>query len=342
MKILLDGMGGDNAPLEIVKGAVAAADLIEDEICIIGKQEEIREALSKQNYEGDKITICDAREVISMEDSPVRAVRVKKDSSIVKGINMVKSGEADLFVSAGNSGALMAGGLFILGRIPGIDRPAMASIYPILGKEAALLIDAGANAECKPENLLEFGIMGSIYMDKVVNRHNPKVGLVNIGVEENKGSTLTKAAFELFSRSRVNFVGNVEARDVPKGVCDVIVCDGFVGNVILKLTEGLAWNILKLVKSRFTQGVRALMGAALLKNKLKELKTEFDYSEYGGAPILGVKGPIVKMHGASDVKAVKNTIIKAIPFAREDVVSIIQNAVLDIEEIKSGEQQDIF
>lgn len=337
MRIILDGMGGDNAPLEIVRGAISACEQMEHEICIVGRQEDIERALKKEKYQGDQITICDAREVISMEDSPVRSVRMKKDSSIVRGINMVKKGEGNLFVSAGNSGALMAGGLFILGRIPGIDRPAMASIYPILGDKASLLIDAGANAECKPENLLEFGIMGSIYMEKVVNRPNPRVGLVNLGVEETKGSTLTKAAYELLERSHMNFIGNVEAREVPKGACDVIVCDGFVGNVILKLTEGLAWNILKLVKNRFTQGLRALMGAALLKNKLKELKTEFDYSEYGGAPILGIKGPIVKMHGSSDANAVKNTILKAIPYAEENVVSIIQNSVLEIEEIKSGE-----
>lgn len=337
MKIILDGMGGDHAPAEIVKGAVAASELIKHDICIIGREEEINKALKRHDYDRNRITVCDAREIISMEDSPVKSIRTKKDSSIVKGLNMVKRGEGDLFISAGNSGALMAGGLFILGRIPGIDRPAMVSIYPVLGKSPSLLADAGANAECKPENLLEFGIMGSIYMEKVLKRKNPRVGLVNLGVEETKGSTMTKAAFELLKRSEINFIGNVEARDLPKGACDIIVCDGFVGNVILKLTEGLAWNFLKLLKKRFTQGARAIMGSVLLKKKLKELKTEVDYSEYGGAPILGVKGPIIKMHGSSDANAVKNTIIKAIPYAEENVVNIIQNAVLEIEEIKSGE-----
>ena len=231
----------------------------------------------------------------------------------------------------------MAGGLFILGRIQGIDRPALASVYPIVGSIPSLLVDAGANAECKPNNLLEFGIMGNIYMEKVLGRENPRVGLVNLGAEAAKGSTLTKAAYDLLEHSDMNFIGNVEARDVPKGACDVIVADGFTGNVILKLTEGLAWNILKLIKSKFTDGAKAKLGAALLLDKMKELKKEFDYSEYGGAPILGVKGPIVKMHGSSSANAVKNTILKGIPFVEGNVVDTIQNSVLEIEEITLGE-----
>ena len=251
---------------------------------------------------------------------------------------MVKNGEGDMFISAGNSGALMAGGLFILGRIQGIDRPAIASIYPILGRSyPSIIVDAGANAECKPNNLLEFGVMGSIYMEKVMGIKNPRVGLVNIGAEESKGSTLTKAAYDLISKSRVNFVGNVEAREVPAGACDVIICDGFVGNVILKLTEGLAWNILKLLKNKFTDGGVAKMGALLLSGKMRELKSEFDYSEYGGAPILGVKGSIVKMHGSSNANAVKNTILKAIPYVNNNVVQIIQNSVEELEEITISE-----
>ena len=271
------------------------------------------------------------------DEAPVRAVRSKKDSSIVKGINMVKSGDGDIFISAGSTGALLSGGLFILGRIQGIDRPALASIYPIVGGEADLLIDAGANSECKPNNLLEFGIMGNIYMEKVVGRTSPRVGLVNIGTEAAKGSTLTKAAYELLEQSNMNFIGNVEAREVPKGACDVIVCDGFTGNVILKLTEGLAWNILQVIKKKFTDGVKAKLGAALLIDKLGELKKEFDYSEYGGAPILGVKGPIVKMHGSSNANAVKNTIVKGIPFVEGKVIETIQNSVLEIEEITLSE-----
>ena len=310
---------------------------IDHEIVIIGQEELIKQELKKYKYNHEKITVADAREVITNDEAPVRAVRSKKDSSIVKGINMVKSGDGDIFISAGSTGALLSGGLFILGRIQGIDRPALASIYPIVGGEADLLIDAGANSECKPNNLLEFGIMGNIYMEKVVGRTSPRVGLVNIGTEAAKGSTLTKAAYELLEQSNMNFIGNVEAREVPKGACDVIVCDGFTGNVILKLTEGLAWNILQVIKKKFTDGVKAKLGAALLIDKLGELKKEFDYSEYGGAPILGVKGPIVKMHGSSNANAVKNTIVKGIPFVEGKVIETIQNSVLEIEEITLSE-----
>ena len=337
MRIILDGMGGDNAPGAIVEGAVLASKEIDHEIVIIGKEEIINQELKKYKYNNDKITVADAREVISNDEAPVRAVRSKKDSSIVKGINMVKNGDGDIFISAGSTGALLSGGLFILGRIQGIDRPALASIYPIVGGDPSLLVDAGANAECKPNNLLEFGIMGNIYMEKVIGRPSPRVGLVNIGTEAAKGSTLTKAAYELLEQSNMNFVGNVEAREVPKSACDVIVCDGFTGNVVLKLTEGLAWNILQVIKKKFTDGVKAKLGAALLIDKLGELKKEFDYSEYGGAPILGVKGPIVKMHGSSSANAVKNTILKGIPFVEESVVETIQNSVLEIEEITLSE-----
>ena len=337
MRIILDGMGGDNAPGAVVEGAVLASKVIDHEIVIIGQEELINQELKKYKYNHDKITVADAREVITNDEAPVRAVRSKKDSSIVKGIDMVKNGEGDIFISAGSTGALLSGGLFILGRIQGIDRPALASIYPILGGEPSLLVDAGANADCKPNNLLEFGMMGNIYMEKVIGRPSPRVGLVNIGTEAAKGSTLTKAAYELLEQSDMNFVGNVEAREVPKSACDVIVCDGFTGNVVLKLTEGLAWNILQVIKKKFTDGVKAKLGAALLIDKLGELKKEFDYSEYGGAPILGVKGPIVKMHGSSSANAVKNTILKGIPFVEEKVVETIQNSVLEIEEITLSE-----
>ena len=337
MRIILDGMGGDNAPSAIVEGAVLASKEINHEIVIIGQEELINQELKKYKYNNEKITVADAREVITNDEAPVRAVRSKKDSSIVKGINMIKQVEGDIFISAGSTGALLSGGLFILGRIQGIDRPALASIYPIVGGEPSLLVDAGANAECKPNNLLEFGIMGNIYMEKVIGRPSPRVGLVNIGTEAAKGSTLTKAAYELLEQSNMNFVGNVEAREVPKSACDVIVCDGFTGNVVLKLTEGLAWNILQVIKRKFTDGVKAKLGAALLIDKLGELKKEFDYSEYGGAPILGIKGPIVKMHGSSNANAVKNTILKGIPFVEENVVETIQNSVLEIEEITLSE-----
>jgi len=334
MKIVVDGMGGDNAPAEIVKGAVEAAGLTEHEIIIIGDEDRINRELDKYKPRRRNISVVHASEVINSDDAPVKAVRTKQDSSMVKGIGMLKSGEADLFISAGNTGAIMAAGLFILGRIQGIDRPAIASTYPILGKGGVtLLVDSGANSECKPNNLLEFATMGSIYMEKVLNIKAPTVGLVNIGTEESKGTTVLKAAYELIGKSHLNFIGNVEARDIPNGACDVVVCDGFVGNIILKLTEGLAWSIFKLVKQKFTSGVIPKVGALLLAGKLKELKSEFDYSEYGGAPILGIKGAVVKMHGSSNANAVKNTIIKGIPYAETNVVQTIQNSVLELEEI---------
>ena len=337
MRIILDGMGGDHAPVEIVKGAVEASKETTHTIVIVGDEQKINAELKKYKYDTNQILVEHASEVIETCDAPVKAVRTKKDSSMVKGINMVKDGQGDLFISAGNSGALMAGGLFILGRIQGIDRPAMASIYPILGGKPSLLVDAGANSECKPENLLDFATMGSIYMEKVVNRPNPRIGLVNNGVEENKGTTMTKAAHELLEKSHLNFVGNVEARELPFGACDVIVCDGFVGNVILKLTEGMALSAMGRLKKMFLDGVKAKMGAALLLDKVKGLKKEFDYSEYGGAPLLGVRGHIVKMHGTSNANAVKNTILKGIPYAEQNVVQTILDSVLELEEIKISE-----
>ena len=335
MRIILDGMGGDNAPLEIVKGAVEASSKIDHQIVIVGREDEINAELAKYNYDESKIQVVHASEVIENEDSPVKAIRRKTDSSMVKGLTMLKDGEGDLFISAGNTGAYMAGSLFILGRIPGIDRPAISSIYPIAGGALpSIIVDAGANSECRPSNLLEFAIMGSLYMEKVMDRKNARVGLVKLGVEENKGTTVTKAAHKLLKEADLNFIGNVEARDVPKGACDVIVCDGFTGNIILKLTEGFAWNLLKTMKKKFTDGLSAKMGAVLLAGKVKEIKDEFDYSEYGGAPILGVNGHVIKIHGSSGATAVKNAIIKGIPYAQENDVGRITSAMegVDVEE----------
>ena len=341
MKIIIDGMGGDNAPKEIVKGVVETIPHIEHEIGIVGREEDIRAALSECGYdpdkEGSRIFVVPANEVITNYDAPVKAVRTKKDSSMVVGLNMVKNGEGDLFISAGNSGALMAGGLFVLGRVRGIDRPAFAAIHPIMGGGASLIVDAGANAECKPNNLLEFGIMGSIYAEAVLGVKQPRVGLVNLGAEESKGTSLTKMAYGLLDKSSLNFVGNVEARDLPAGVCDVIVCDGFVGNVILKYMEGFALSVFGLLKQKLTASGKTKMAALMLKKQLKELKGEMDYAEYGGAPILGVRRPLIKMHGTSNAYAVKQAILKAIPFVENGVVETIENSVLEIEEIINRE-----
>ncbi|MDO4745218.1 MAG: phosphate acyltransferase PlsX [Bacillota bacterium] len=332
MRIVLDGMGGDNAPAEIVKGAVQAAAAVDHDIIIVGKQEAIEEELRNCKYTGDKITIVPANDMITMEDSPVKAIRRKKDASMVVGLNMIKNGEGDLFISGGNTGALVVGSRLLLGRISGIDRPVLASIYPCLGYEPSLLVDAGASSESKANNLLEYGLMGSIYVEKVWGRKAPRVGLVNLGVEEGKGTSVTKDAYQRLKLTDLNFVGNVEAREIPKSACDVIVCDGFVGNVILKLTEGLAWNILKTVKGKLMTNIKTKLAAVMLKTQLMELKGDFDYEEYGGAPILGVNGPVIKIHGSSTASAVKNAVIKGIPYAEENVVETIRKAMLDVAE----------
>ena len=333
MRIILDGMGGDNAPEEIVKGAVEAAKEIEDEIIIVGKPDAIEKQLKKSKYKGEQISVAPAQEVITMEDSPVKAIRHKKDSSLVVGLNMLKDGEGDMFVSAGNTGALIVGSRLLLGRIRGVDRPALASIYPdMTGGDPCMLVDAGASSESKARNMLEYGLMGSVYVEKVWGRSNPRVGLVNLGAEESKGTSVTKDAYQMLNASKLNFVGNVEGRDVPKGVCDVIVCDGFTGNVILKLTEGVSLSIFKLIKDTLKSNVKAMVGGALIKSKLSGLKDEFDYEEYGGAPVLGVSGPVIKMHGSSTARAVKSAILRGMPYAEENVVDIIKQEMLDVAE----------
>ena len=333
MRIILDGMGGDNAPEEIVKGAVEAAKEIEDEIIIVGQPDAIEKQLKKCKYKGEQIRIVPAQEVITMEDSPVKAIRHKKDSSLVVGLNMLRDGEGDMFVSAGNTGALIVGSRLLLGRIRGIDRPALASIYPdMTGGDPCMLVDAGASSESKARNMLEYGLMGSVYVEKVWGRSNPRVGLVNLGAEESKGTSVTKDAYQMLNASKLNFIGNVEGRDVPKGVCDVIVCDGFTGNVILKLTEGVSLSIFKLIKDTLKSNVKAMVGGALIKSKLSGLKDEFDYEEYGGAPVLGVSGPVIKMHGSSTARAVKSAILRGMPYAEENVVDIIKQEMLDVAE----------
>lgn len=340
MKIVLDGMGGDHAPAEIVKGAVMAAGMIKHDIYIVGKKDAIEAELQKNKFKGKNIKIVDAAEVITMDDSPVKAIRRKTESSMVVGLNMVRDGHGDIFISGGNTGALVVGSRMILGRIEGIDRPVLASIYPCLGGEPSLLVDAGASSEAKAQNLLEYGLMGSIYMEKVWGRENPTVGLVNLGVEESKGTSVTKDAYQKLKTASINFIGNVEAREVPVGACEVIVCDGFVGNVILKLTEGLAWNILKLIKNKLMRNIKTKMAALMLKSDLSSLKQDFDYEEYGGAPILGVNGPVIKIHGSSGANAVKNAIIKGIPYSEENVVEIIRQSMLDLEEIIEKDEEE--
>lgn len=337
MRIAVDGMGGDHAPQEIVKGCVEAAKEIRDEIYIVGPEEAIKKELKKYKFDRDQIKIVHAPEVILNDDPPVKAARTKRDSSMIRSISLVREKKCDFALSAGNTGALMAGALFNLGRIPGIDRPAIGMTYPILGQGVSFLVDAGANAECKPSNLLEFATMGSIYMNKVLGFDSPTVGLLNIGAEEKKGTTMLKETYQLLKKSNLNFIGNVEARDVPFGASDVLVCDGFVGNTLLKLTEGLAQKVVDLLKEKLTATTLSKLGALMLTSQLKELNKEFDYSEYGGAPILGVRGPVIKIHGSSKANAVKNAIIKGIPYVENNVVGIIRDSVIELEEITISE-----
>ena len=331
MKIIVDGFGGDNAPLAVLEGCAAAVKEYGVSLIVTGDESLIKKTADEHQIPLDGIEIVHAPDVISMHDDPVSLLKAKSESSMAVGFKLLKEGKGDAFVSGGSTGAIVVGANFIVKRLKGIKRAGLATVIPT-AKGCYLLMDAGANLDCKPETLLHFGLMGSIYMEKVIGRRCPRIGLVNVGEESKKGSALTKVTYEMLTESDLNFVGNVEAREVPKGACDVIVTDGFTGNVILKLTEGLAWNILQVIKRKFTEGIKAKMGAALLIDKLSGLKKEFDYSEYGGAPILGIKGPVVKMHGSSSANAVKNTILKGIPYVTENVVQTIELSVLEIEE----------
>lgn len=328
MKIAIDAMGGDNAPGAIIEGCIDSLKEIESNIVLVGKEQIIKSELEKRINNYKRIDIVNADEVITNEDKPVKAIRRKKNSSMAVGFDLLKKGEVESFVSAGNTGALLAGGLLRIGRIKGIDRPALASIYPTQSG-FSILIDAGANAECKPRNLHEFGIMGSIYLENVLNIKNPKVGLVNIGTEEGKGNKLVNEAYDIMKESNLNFYGNIEARDVPYGIVDVIVCDGFVGNVMLKLTEGVAMNLMSMLKDVFMKDIFSKIGAIILKGGLKDFKSRLDYTEYGGAPLLGVKKPVIKAHGSSNAKAIKNAIKYGEIFSKKGVIERIEEEIKD-------------
>ncbi|HZK37907.1 MAG TPA: phosphate acyltransferase PlsX [Clostridia bacterium] len=331
MRIVIDAMGGDNAPVATVKGAVEAVKSYNIDVILTGNESMIEEQLAKYDYAREKIEIVHCSEIITNEDKPVSAIREKKDSSMAVALKLVKEKKADAIVSAGNTGALLAGGLLILGRIKGIDRPALAPPYPTTDG-MSVLIDGGANSDCKPRNLLEFGIMGSVYAEKVFEIKKPSVCIVNIGIEEEKGSEIVKEAHKLCKNGPFNFKGNIEARDIPAGYADVIVCDGFTGNVILKLTEGLADSIFRLLKEEFVKNTLRKIGASLLKSGFKDFKERFDYTEYGGAPFLGVKGVLIKAHGSSDAKAVKNAIRQGIKFVENNVIDDIAEKITGLGE----------
>lgn len=323
MKIAIDAMGGDLAPLEPILGALEALKTISSEIVFIGDEVKIKEVLKTQTYDESRISIIHTTEVIENEDKPVKAIKAKKDSSMVVGFKLLKDKEIDCFLSAGNTGALLAGGLLKVGRIKGIDRPALCSVYPT-SKGISVLIDAGANADCKPRNLYEFAVMGNIYAERILGIKSPRVGLANIGVEEGKGNSLVVDTYPLLKASELNFIGNAEVRDVPEGVCDVIVCDGFTGNVLLKVSEGVAKSFTGMLKEEIIKSKWMSLGAMLIKPAFGALKKKMDYAEYGGAPLLGVEGLLVKAHGSSNRKAFMNAVKYAQKCLDEDVVEQIR------------------
>lgn len=327
-KVALDAMGGDNAPQAVVQGAVDVALKREDiKILLVGQEDVVNAELQKYTYPKERIEVVHASEVIETAEPPVMAIRKKKDSSIVVALNMVKKGEADAFVSAGSSGAVLVGGQLIVGRIKGVERPPLAPLMPT-EKGVSLLIDCGANVDARPSHLLQFAKMGSIYMKNVMGIENPRVAIVNIGAEEEKGNALVKETFPLLKEcDDINFIGSIEAREIPHGGADVIVCEAFVGNVILKLFEGVGAVLLSEVKKGLMTSLRSKIGALLIKPALKETMKSFDASEYGGAPLLGLNGLVVKTHGSSTAKEIANSIVQCVTFKEQDISGKIKESI---------------
>lgn len=320
VKVAVDAMGGDNAPLEIVKGAVEAAkESAAVEVYLVGKKEVVEAELAKYEYPKERVVIVDASEVIETAEPPVIAIRQKKDSSLVKALEMVRNGECDAYVSAGSTGATLVGGQVIVGRLKGVERPPLAPLIPT-ENGPALLIDCGANVDARPSMLLQFAKMGSIYMENICGIKNPRVGIVNIGAEEEKGNQLVKETFPLLKNCPdINFIGSVEARDIPLGVADVIVCEAFTGNIILKMYEGVAGTLLKQIKSGLMSCTRGKIGGLLVKPVLKETLKQFDLEEYGGAPLLGLNGLVVKTHGSSKAVEIKNSVLQCVTFKEQRI-----------------------
>lgn len=328
MRIAIDGMGGDNSPNAVVQGCIEALEDFSDiELYITGPEGKLKELFNNYNYDKNRVNFINATEVISLNEHPAMALRRKKDSSIVKALNLVKDKQCDAIISAGSTGAFLAGCTLIIGRIKGIERPALAPVMP--GKKGPfMIIDAGANADSKPSYLVQFAKMGEVYFKAIMGVSSPKVGLINIGAEEEKGNELTKETYKLLKQEdNINFIGNVEPREVSKGENEVLVCDGFVGNVVLKMYEGVASTVLSMIKEEIMTSTMAKIGAIFLKPTFNSLKKKMDYKEYGGAPFLGVDGICVKAHGSSDGKAFKNAIRQARLFHKNELIKKIKEEI---------------
>ncbi|KAF0146462.1 MAG: phosphate acyltransferase PlsX [Nitrospirae bacterium] len=332
MKIALDAMGGDYAPAATVDGAVETVREYDDlEVILFGDESQLKKELKGKKYPSHCIHIRHTSQIIGMHESPVSALRKKKDSSIRRAVDAVKLKEADAVVSAGNSGVAMATALFVLGTSKGVDRPAIAAIMPTL-KGLFVLIDAGANVDCKPENLLQFAVMGSAYCRTILHRQEPKVALLSIGEEDTKGNELTREAFKLLKEANINFTGNIEGKDVFSGEADVVVCDGFIGNVLLKTSEGLAEVIIKMLKREIEGQATGKLGYLLMKPALRNFKKKTDYAEYGGAPLLGINGTCIISHGRSSPRAIRNALRVAVELSRKKVHKIISEDIMGFHE----------
>ncbi len=331
-KVALDVMGGDYAPHSTLKGAELALKKFPDlYLLLVGKESILK------SWEGRKrVSLYYTEETIGMDESPKAALKEKKEASIFKGIELVKKGLAQAFVSAGNSGAIVAGAIFILGRLEGVRRPAIATLMPTL-KKPIVLIDAGANVDSKPFDLLQFGVMGSVFLEKIWGRKNPKISLLSIGEESGKGNTLVKKAHELFLNSKLNYIGNIESKDIFWGETDVVVCDGFIGNICLKLSEGLAEVILEMLKNEVKNSFLYLLGMRLAKGALENFKKKADWREHGGAPLLGVKGNIIIAHGRSDAVAIENAIKVAMTFIKINLVDRLSKAISEMIKMEEKE-----
>lgn len=327
MRIIVDAFGGDNAPAAVIEGCVEAASEYGQEIVLVGRSDVINDVLDKNEWSRKNLYISDAPDIITMENEPTDILKNLKNCSMSVGLRLLADGQGDAFVSAGNTGALVVGSTFIVKRCKGVKRAAIATLLPTFGDGPMLLIDSGANVEVRPEMLMEFGVMGYVYMQKVMNVENPRVALLNVGAESTKGGSLQTGAYELLKKAGINFTGNIEGRDIPVGACDVAVADGFTGNVVLKTVEGVASAMVHELKDMFKSSAVSKLAAAMMLRQMKEFAKRFDYSEYGGAPLLGISRPVIKAHGSSDALAIKNAIRQAREFAESDAIDVIKNTL---------------